>query len=137
MPGERARVDALRARNVPVLQIFLERVFRAPATRDLAQLLDDKAARVRGAAFGIGGIGSVIADKRISHRDDLPAIGGIGQHFLIAGHRSVEANFAHTRAGRAKRFTLENPAIFECKNSAHVDMHFAWAAAKFKAEGGD
>src|SRR5437870_5609585 len=63
---------------------------------------------------------AVISNEGISHRHDLAAIRRIGQHFLIAGHRSVETNFPDAGAARAKRFALENPAILESENCAHA-----------------
>ena len=79
----------------------------------LAQFLDHKSAHVRRPALGIGGVHAVVADQRVGHGHDLAAVGRIGQHFLVAGHRSVETNFADTAAGGAKRFALENAPIFE------------------------
>ena len=72
----------------------VERRFVPPVARDLAQFLDDKPAHMRRAALRVGSVRPVVADERISHGDDLPAIGGIGKHFLVAGHGSVEANLA-------------------------------------------
>ena len=97
--GQSACVDALDAGDLPMLQIFVERNLRTPVARDLAQFLDDKAAHVRRAALGIGGIRAVVADQRIGHRHDLSAIRRIGQHLLVAGHGSVETNLANRGAG--------------------------------------
>ena len=72
---------------------------------------------MRRAALLVGRVGAVISDQRISHGHDLAAIGRIGQHFLVTGHRGVEADFADPRAGGAKRFALENPAVFEGKKA--------------------
>src|SRR5687768_9570116 len=74
---------------------------------------------MRLAALLIEGIRAVIADERIRHGDDLAAVRRIGQHFLVTGHRSVKTNFADARAGRAKRFAVENSAVFESENRAH------------------
>ena len=37
---------------------------------------------------------AVVADLGAGHRDDLPRVGRIGQHFLIAGHARVEHDLA-------------------------------------------
>ena len=52
-----------------------------------------------------------IADMREGEGDDLPGIAGIGQHFLIAAHRRVEAHFAHRCAHRAKAPAPSHRAI--------------------------
>ncbi len=39
-------------------------------------------------------VGADIADVREGEGDDLPGVGRIGHHLLIAGHRGVEADFA-------------------------------------------
>ena len=44
MPGQGASVNSLHAGDVPFLQIFIERHFRAPVAWNFAQLFDDKSA---------------------------------------------------------------------------------------------
>ena len=78
MSRQSARVDSLDAGNFPALEVIIERGFRTPVARDLAQLFDDKSAHVRLAAFLVERVGAVISDERISHRDDLAAVGRIG-----------------------------------------------------------
>jgi len=102
MPRQRPRVDPLDPGNVPARQIIFEGRFRTPVARNFAQLFDDKAPHVRFATFLVERVRPVIADERISHGDDLAAIRGIGQHFLVTGHRSVETNFADAGAGGAE-----------------------------------
>ena len=43
-----------------------------------------------------------IADMGKGEGDDLPGIGRIGEDFLIAGHRGIEADFAHRLTDGAK-----------------------------------
>src|SRR3546814_4316518 len=43
----------------------------------------------------------LIADMGKGEGDDLSRIAGVGQDFLIAGHRGVETDFADARSGRA------------------------------------
>ena len=121
MPGQRARIDALNAGNVPVPQIIIERSLRAPTAWNFAQLFDDKSAHVRLAAFLIERVRAVVSDQRIGHRHDLSAIGRIGQHFLITGHRGVETNLADAGARCAERFAFENPTVFESEERAHLE----------------
>ena len=102
MPGKRAGVDPLQARNFPSPQIIIERFFGAPITRSFTQLFDNETADMRLATFLVGRVRSVISDQRVSHGHDLSTIRWIGQHFLITRHGSVETNLTDTCAGRAE-----------------------------------
>ena len=56
-------------------------------------------------------VGADVADMREGEGDDLPGIGRIGQDFLIAGHRGVEADLADRVAGGAEAETLQHGAV--------------------------
>ena len=58
-------------------------------------------------------VGADIADMREGEGDDLPGIGGVGEDFLVAGHRGVEADFADRVAGGAEAEAFENGAVGE------------------------
>jgi len=87
--------------NSVFLQIF-------PRAKIRAQLLttaiipESQIRRVRTPRFHVQFVDAVIADERIGHRDDLAFIGRVGEDFLIAGHGSVEADFAARGRARAK-----------------------------------
>jgi hypothetical protein len=53
---------------------------------------------------------------RIGQRDDLAAIGRIGQDFLIAGHGGVEHHLAAGDAIGADGLALENRSVGEGEN---------------------
>ena len=57
---------------------------------------------MRAVRLDILGVGADIADMREGEIDDLPGIAGVRHHFLIAGHRGVEADFANRAALCAK-----------------------------------
>ena len=61
--------------------------------------------------FVVFGIDAVVADMRISQRDYLAAIRGIGEDFLIARHRRVEHDFTDTAAICPDTLTMKNSAI--------------------------
>ena len=65
----------------------------APAARQLA---DDDAAAERPAALVVVLVDAVVADVRVREGDDLPGIGRIGDHLLVARQHGVE----HDLAGR-------------------------------------
>jgi hypothetical protein len=56
-------------------------------------------------------IGADIADMRKGEGDDLPGIGRVGQDFLIAGDRGVEADFADRCPRRPDALPPEYRAI--------------------------
>ena len=128
MPRERARVDSFRAGDVPIAQVFIERYLGAPIAWYFGQFFNNKTAHMRGAAFLIQRVDPVISDQRVCHCHNLPAVGWIGQHFLITGHRRVEANLPDACPSCAKGFTLEISAVFEGYECAHVTAQYQWYA---------
>ena len=61
--------------------------------------------------FDVVLVGADIPNMRKSEGDDLPGIGGIGEDFLVAGHRRVEADLADRVAGGAEAETFEHRAV--------------------------
>ena len=62
---------------------------------------DDKAAGDRGGGFMVIAIRADIADMGGGEGNNLSGVGGVGEDFLIAGHRRVEADFTRGTAGAA------------------------------------
>ena len=58
-------------------------------------------------------VGADIADMREREGDDLAGIGRIGEDFLVAGHRGVEADLADRVPGRAEAEAFEHGAVGE------------------------
>ena len=87
-------------------EIVAQRASGAPVARHRRLVADDEAGHLRRARLDVVRRHAVVADLRAGHRDDLPGVRRIGQHFLIAGHARVEhdlaARFA-VRAGGARR----------------------------------
>ena len=48
---------------------------------------------------------------RESEGDELPGVGGIGEDFLVAGHRGVEADLADRLAFRAEAEALQHGPV--------------------------
>ncbi len=92
MLGQRAGVDPLDADDPVGGEVVGEADLAAPVARRLAEFFDDEAADVGLVGFGIELVDPVVADQRVGHGDDLAAVGGIGEHLLVAGHRGVEAD---------------------------------------------
>src|SRR5208283_3199324 len=58
-------------------------------------------------------------DERIRHRDDLGLVGRVGENFLVAGHGSVEADFAARGGARAEALSVKHGTVFQCQNCFH------------------
>jgi hypothetical protein len=72
---------------------------------------------VRLPAFFVQGINAVVPDKRKGHRNNLAAIGWIGEHLLISGHGSIKADLTNARTRCANRLAAENPPVFKSYQS--------------------
>ncbi len=80
-------------------------------------LAHDAADRAVDLRFNVLVIRADIADMREGEGDDLPGVGGIGHHLLIAGHRGVEAHLAHRAADRAEALAPDHGAIRQNEDS--------------------
>jgi hypothetical protein len=80
----------------------------------LAHHAADRALDVR---FQVFLVDPDIADVRESEGDDLRGVGGIGHDLLIAGHRGVEAHFAHCRAFGPETVAPQRRSVGEHEDS--------------------
>jgi len=85
------------------------------------QVLDDQAGGLHTVRFGILAAGAIVADVRVRQGDDLLAITGVGQDFLVAGHRGVEDNFANAGAGGANGISDMDRAVCERQDGGGMD----------------
>ena len=81
------------------------------------QVANDQAGGVDRGGFEVFGIGAGVADVRIGQRDDLPAVGRVGEDFLIARHGGVEHHLARRIALGADGTAVKHRAVFERKYS--------------------
>ena len=114
---EHAGVDTLEADDAPVFQIGVQIAARAEVAHPAALFAHDESGQMRLTAFMILVVDAVVADFGVGHRDDLAAIARIGQDFLIAGHRRVEADLAFGFAFGAKGRSGQHGSVFEGKFS--------------------
>ena len=68
---------------------------------------------MRPAALDVLGVDAVVADQRVGHRDDLAAVGGIGEDLLVAGHGGVEADLAVDLSLGAEGLAGVDRAVFQ------------------------
>ena len=118
---ERPGVDAGQAHDVGLRQVVAERAGGGEVARDPARLADDEARHLQLAALDVGGVDPVVADLGRGHREDLAAVGGIGEDLLVAGHRGVETDLAGDGAPGAERVADVDRAVFEGERCACHD----------------
>jgi len=79
------RVDAGDAGDLAVRQPVFEFAGGPVVARDVRQFAHDEAAHEHVARFKVALVDAVVPDQRVGHRDDLPGIGRVGEHLLVAG----------------------------------------------------
>ena len=109
--GERAGIHARQPDLAFVLQPGVEIDFGAEIARPRRHFAHHAAQRAFHLALDIFGVRADIADMREGEGDDLPGIAGVGHHFLITGHRGVEAHLPHSRAFRPAANAPQGGAI--------------------------
>ena len=76
-------------------QISVERLAGTKIGGQQGQVLDDQACGLDAVRLHVLRINTVIADVRIGQSDNLLAIAGVGQDFLVAGHGGVKNHLTH------------------------------------------
>ena len=97
--GEPAGVDPGDAGHAVEAQIGVERAGGAPAARAAGQVAHDHAPAAGPGRLAVGGVDAVVADVGIGEGDDLPGVGRIGHHLLVAAHHGVEHHLARGDVG--------------------------------------
>ncbi len=116
---QRPGVDALDARNAVLHQILREAQIGAPVAHDGRQLAHHEPGDMGLPRLHVDAVDPVIPDVRVGHRHDLPLVGRVGEDFLVAGHRGVEADLAARGSAGAEGLAVEYRPVFEGKNGAH------------------
>ena len=108
-----AGVQAFHAGHVPALEEVRQGFPGTPVGGLLAAFLDQQGAHVHAAGFHVFGGDAVVADERIGHAHHLSVIGGVGEHFLIAGHACIENHFPTGLEIAGKGFALKAETVFK------------------------
>jgi hypothetical protein len=111
-----ARIDAGDGHEAVLLQIVGQSLLQAPALGANRQVTNYQPGGMVAARFEVLVIAADVADVRIGERDNLTAVGGIGQYLLVAGHRRIEHHLAAGTASGADSQATENRAIGQCEN---------------------
>ena len=120
----RLRMSVVSARVSTPVTPMIPRALSQPSSRALARKFDGAETSARMMAptaaerggiddFDVLVVDADDPDMREGEGDDLGGVGGVGQDFLVAGHRRVEADFADRRAGRADPEALDHRAVGE------------------------
>ena len=88
--GEPAGVDATDAGDAVAPQVAVEVAVAAPVAAAPRQLPHDHPAAERPAALVVGRGHAVVADVGVGEGDDLPGVGRVRDHLLVAGEDGVE-----------------------------------------------
>ena len=119
-PRQCARIDA----GKPDLSVgyapFYKLVLRAEARMRRDLLPHHQPHRAQPTALVIFLVRADIADMREGERHDLAVVGRIGHHFLIPGHRGVEADFAHCVTAGAEALAPDYGAVAKDEDSGRA-----------------
>ncbi len=97
MAHESSRIDPCDTNRSLFLEKLIQGGIGAKVTGNATGVANNETGCVNIGAFEVFFIDSVVADLRIGHRDHLSPVAGVGQNFLIAGHRSIKNYFAGSR----------------------------------------
>ncbi|MBA7686839.1 hypothetical protein ES703_95298 [subsurface metagenome] len=74
---------------------------------------DDEASNLYLIRFKVLLIYAIVADKGVGGNDNLPGIGGVGQHLLIPCHAGIKYHFTIGISLSTKGIAFINRAIFQ------------------------
>ena len=89
-----AGIDISNRDRARLLQEVRERALRAVIRRRHRTVTNDQAGGMHLRRLHVFAIGAGITDVRIRQGDNLAAVGGIREDFLVTGHCRIENNFA-------------------------------------------
>jgi len=111
--GQLAGVDVGDGYRTRIDQISGKGLVRAEVARDQRQVFDDQASGMDLVGFDVFHVDAIVANVRVRQSDDLLAVTGVGEDFLVAGERGVEHHFADCGAGGSNRVADKDRAVCE------------------------
>ena len=103
-------------------QEIAQRTLVSPTAGNHGQVADDQSGRMYRRRLHVFGIRAGVPDMGIRQGYDLPAVGGIGEDLLVAGHRGIEDDFTDGLAVSTNGSALENGAILQSQYSRRIQM---------------
>ena len=122
MSGEAASIDAFDAQDPMLLKVLAKGLASAPVAGYGVELTDYKAFDPGVQGLRVLWVDPVVTYLRIGHRDDLAAIGGIGEDLLVAGHTRIEDHFPTVLATSAKTEPSQDGAVLEGKQRRYSTL---------------
>jgi len=114
--GQLTGVDVGNCDRTSIGQISRKGLTGAEVARDQGQVFDDQASSMDLVGFDVFPIDAVVTNVRVRQGDDLLAVAGVGEDFLVAGERGVEHHFADCGAGGSDRVANKDRAVCERQN---------------------
>src|SRR5690606_38968955 len=87
-----------------------------PAAGDHRAVPDDETGGMDPVGLHVRGIGAGVADVRVSEGDDLPAVGRIGEDFLVSRHGRIEYDLTDRLSVVSDGNTVEDRSVLQCQN---------------------
>jgi hypothetical protein len=113
MPYKRARIEIPNDGDAVAHQIGAGGVVRTPIRSKRREFAHDERFDKRLAGFLIVVIRTDVADVRIRERDDLAAIAGIGENFLVTSEAGIKNDLAATAGASARRAAVKDSPVLE------------------------
>src|SRR5690606_33813433 len=113
---EIASVDAGDGHDAFVAQVGWQHTLRTEVGSRDGHVPHDKSGGEHAARFAVLVVDAGIADMRIREGNDLTAIAGISQDFLVARHGRIENYLGNRRAWRSYRHTPKHGTICQSQN---------------------
>ena len=108
---ELARVDASDAGDAVGAELGVEVGLAPPARPATSQVAHHDTAAERALGLEVGQVHAVVADVGVGERDDLPRVGRVGDHLLVAREHRVEHHLARRDGVRADGLPLEGGPV--------------------------
>ena len=116
LAGQLAGVYVGDGHGTLALQVIAQRHVLTEIGGQQRQVLDDQAGGINPRCLHILRIHAVIANMGVGQGDNLLAVAGVSQDFLVASHGGVEHHFSDGSAGDTNRIPGVDAAIRKCQN---------------------
>ena len=134
--GQRPRVDALDPDDALFREPRVQVRGGAPVRAEAADFPDDESRQPGPGGFPVFGNDAVVPDQGIGHGDDLAAVGGIRENFLVPADGRVENDLAERLSAGAEALPRQlEPVIKKQYGFSHDSPHRSGAAPHCQDDG--
>ncbi|MCY1519561.1 hypothetical protein D9M68_543150 [compost metagenome] len=114
--GELAGIHARNGDDALLGKVLRQRLRGTEVRHAGGTVADHQAGGIDAIGFHVLGVDAGIADVRIGQRNDLAAVAGIGEYFLVPGHRGVEHHLGNGMPRRTDRHASKNGTVRQSQN---------------------